>query len=88
MPREISEALVDTLLDFSRRVQKAPTTETLAQRLIRMESYMEKTQKEVSQTSREVLNTKSNTNRLLEALCTPSPSGARQSKISAGDIDL
>ncbi|KAH8696378.1 hypothetical protein BGW36DRAFT_296716 [Talaromyces proteolyticus] len=45
MPREISEVLVDTLLDFSRRVQKAPNPETLAQHLIRMESYMEKTQR-------------------------------------------
>ncbi|OKL56219.1 hypothetical protein UA08_08365 [Talaromyces atroroseus] len=41
------------------------------------------TQIEMTQTSREVLNTKSNTNRLLEALCAPTPQGTRPLKNSA-----
>ncbi|EED20392.1 hypothetical protein TSTA_036180 [Talaromyces stipitatus ATCC 10500] len=62
MPREISTAVVDAFLHLARR---------LAQRLARVELNVEKTQKEVSQASREITTTKSNTNRLVEAICRP-----------------
>lgn len=75
MPRERSAALLDTLLTFAQRVHNAPTTKTLTQRLARVKSYIEKTQKEVSQASHKILTTKSNTNRLMKAICALYPQG-------------
>ncbi|EED15984.1 hypothetical protein TSTA_011000 [Talaromyces stipitatus ATCC 10500] len=60
MPRELSTAV------------NTPTNEQLAQRLAKVELlHVEKTQKEVSQASQEITTTKSNTNRLVEAICHP-----------------
>ncbi|KAH8696362.1 hypothetical protein BGW36DRAFT_360207 [Talaromyces proteolyticus] len=82
LPPGLTHQILDALIGFAQRVHKAPTIEALAHRLARVESHMEKTQKEVSQTSREVLTTKSNTNRLIEAICAPSPPGSRILKTS------
>lgn len=47
MPWVLLKCVVDALLSFARRVNKAPAIELLAQRLARVETYMEKRQKEV-----------------------------------------
>lgn len=74
MPIEIANDVVASFLHLARRVKDMPTNEQLAQRLARVELNVEKTQKEVSQASREINTTKSNTNRLVEAICHTPPS--------------
>ncbi|EED12569.1 conserved hypothetical protein [Talaromyces stipitatus ATCC 10500] len=82
MPRELSTSVVDAFLYLARRVKNTPTNEQLAQRLAKVELHVEKTQKEVSQASREITTTKSNTNRLVEAMCHPTSPGTRTAKNS------
>ncbi|EED22646.1 hypothetical protein TSTA_061360 [Talaromyces stipitatus ATCC 10500] len=82
MPRELSTSVVDAFLYLARRVKNTPTNEQLAQRLAKVELHVEKTQKEVSQASREITTTKSNTNRLVEAICHPTSPGTRTAKNS------
>lgn len=74
MPIDIANDVVAAFLHLAHRVKDAPTNEQLAQRLARVELSMEKTQKEVSQASREINTTKSNTNRLVEVICHTPPS--------------
>jgi hypothetical protein len=74
MPIDIANDVVASFLYLAHRVKDAPTNEQLAQRLARVELSIEKTQKEVSQASREINTTKSNTNRLVEAICHTPPS--------------
>lgn len=62
MPIEIANEVVAGFLYLARRVKDAPTNEQLAQRLACVELSVEKTQKEVSQASREINTIKSNTN--------------------------
>jgi hypothetical protein len=62
MPIEIAADVMTAFLHLAYRVKDAPTTELLEQRLARVELNTEKTQKEVSQASREINTTKSNAN--------------------------
>jgi hypothetical protein len=82
-PRELSSWLLSSLSKLAKRVRDAPTNEVLARRLAKVENFMEKTQKEVSQASRDALISKNNTNRLVDVICQPSPPGTRILK-SAG----
>ncbi|EED15758.1 hypothetical protein TSTA_051950 [Talaromyces stipitatus ATCC 10500] len=75
MPRELSTSVVDAFLYLAQRVKNTPTNEQLAQQLAKVKLHVEKTQKEVSQASREITTTKSNTNRLVEAICHPTSPG-------------
>ncbi|KAE8556334.1 hypothetical protein TMatcc_003680 [Talaromyces marneffei ATCC 18224] len=77
MPHKLATAVVEAFLHLARRVKQSPTNEQIAQRLARVELSVEKTQKEVSQASQEINTTKSNTNRLVEAICQPAPPGTR-----------
>ena len=69
VPIDIVNDVVAAFLHLAQRVKDTPTNEQLVQRLARVELSIEKTQKEVSQASREINTTKSNTNRLVEAIC-------------------
>lgn len=81
VPRDLLLRVFGLVASFARRVKEVPTNKALAQCLARVELHVEKTQKEVSQAFREILNTKSNTNRLVEALCGhPTPPGSRIAK--------
>ena len=73
VPIDIVNDVVAAFLHLAQRVKDTPTNEQLVQRLARVELSIEKTQKEVSQASREINTTKSNTNQLVEAICQPTP---------------
>ncbi|EED18973.1 hypothetical protein TSTA_126810 [Talaromyces stipitatus ATCC 10500] len=88
MPRELSTTVVDTFLHLARRVKNTPTNEQLAQPLAKVELHVEKTQKEVSQASREITTTKSNTNRLVEAICHPTFPGVYGYEAGYAPTDL
>ena len=75
MPIDIMNNMVAAFLHLAYRVKDAPTNEQLAQRLSLVELSVQKTQKEVSQASQEINTTKSNTNRLVEAICHLIPLG-------------